>query len=200
MGIVGFVLSLTLLLLGIPLLIVYPIGLLVLFSWLWVVRGWRRSKEPASASCSARISSSATPTRWRIVAPAVLVLDVGSGHVEGVRLPSAAAPARDLHLHLRPARGTIRFPARNPGSDGQLGADLTAPGFPDARGCRASRRPCRFAWLPWMIGASPASTSLSLTRCSAPRSGTVSEARHRTRLEPVTHGRRHRTGAPPDRT
>ena len=39
MGIVGFVLSLTLLLLGIPLLIVYPIGLLVLYSWLWVVRG-----------------------------------------------------------------------------------------------------------------------------------------------------------------
>ena len=38
-GIVGSVLSLTLLLLGVPLLIVYPVGLVVLFCWLGAVRG-----------------------------------------------------------------------------------------------------------------------------------------------------------------
>ena len=155
MGIVGFVLSLTLLLLGIPLLIVYPIGLLVLFSWLGVVRGLAafesarigvllRSDIPfpprrrGGGSWHQRFwSSMSDPVTWREFAYLQLLLPLG------IFTFSFALLVWSIPLSLL----AIPFLMA------QLGADLTAPGFLMLAIASPLVGLAALAWLPWMIGA-----------------------------------------------
>ena len=155
MGIVGFVLSLTLLLLGIPLLIVYPIGLLVLFSWLWVVRGLaafdrarvgvllrsdipRPPRRRGGGSWHQRFwSSMSDPVTWREFAYLQLLLPLG------IFTFTLALFAWSIPLSL----------LATPFLMAQLGADLTAPGFLMLAIASPLVGLAALAWLPWMIGA-----------------------------------------------
>jgi signal transduction histidine kinase len=155
MGIVGFVLSLTLLLLGIPLLIVYPIGLVVLFSWLGAVRGlaaFERARigvllksdiplpprRHGGGSWHQRFwSSMSDPVTWREFAYLQLLLPLG------IFTFSFALLAWSIPLSL----------LATPVLMAQLGADLTAPGFLMLAIAAPLVGLAALAWLPWMIGA-----------------------------------------------
>ncbi len=155
MGIVGFVLSLTLLFLGIPLLIVYPIGLLVLFSWLWVVRGlaaFERARigvmlksdipfpprRRDGGSWHQRFwSSMSDPVTWREFAYLQLLLPLG------IFTFTFALLAWSIPLSL------LATPFLMAG----LGADLTVPGFLMLAVAAPLVGLAALAWLPWMIGA-----------------------------------------------
>ena len=155
MGIVGFVLSLTLLLLGIPLLIVYPIGLLVLFSWLWVVRGlgaFERARigvmlksdipfpprRRVGGSRHRRFwSSMSDPVTWREFAYRQLLLPLG------IFTFTFALLVWSIPLSL------LATPFLMAG----LGADLTAPEFLMLAVAAPLVGLAALAWLPWMIGA-----------------------------------------------
>jgi signal transduction histidine kinase len=155
MGIVGFVLSLTLLLLGIPLLIVYPVGLVVLFSWLGVVRGLAAferarigallrsdipfpSRRRGGGSWHHRFwSSMSDPVTWREFAYLQLLL------LLGIFTFTFALIAWSIPLSL----------LATPFLMAQLGADLTGPGFLMLAVASPLVGLVAIAWLPWMIGA-----------------------------------------------